>query len=168
MLQERNLDYRKKETKKRTIELFCCVAFLLVMLSIIVVVVIFAIKDEKQKLLCLYFTVPVLALVCAGFLIGAIYMLHIYILIKKADATLTEEVTVNCKKVKFISYPINRFSWIVMGVILCDDCGCKYISFFSRDYDTSEKKELKTKLTREMILEKYSNSKVVSGVEKYL
>ncbi len=168
MLQERNFDYRKREAKKKVLDLFGCVVFLLVIISAVVLVALFAIEDEKQQLSCLCAVVPFLALICVGFFIGLIYMLRLYNAIRKADVTQTEEIEIDCKKVAFISYPISRFSWNITGVILCDDCGRKYISFFSRNYDYSDKKQLKSKLTQKMTLQKYGNSQVAFGVEKYL
>ena len=168
MPQERNFDYLKKETKKKIFDLFGCLVFFAVLIAIIVSVALFAMEDEKQKLACLCAVVPFLALICVGFFIGLIYMLRLYFIIRKADITQTEEIEINCKKVKFISYPVSRFSWRITGTVLCADCGRKYICFFSNDYYDSDKKELKSKLTRKMTLQKYGNSQVVYGVEKYL
>lgn len=168
MQQERNFDYRKKETKKKVFDLFGCLVLCLVMILAVVLVALLAIEDEKQKLACLCAVVPFLALVCVGFFIGLIYMLHLYLIIRKADVTQTEEIEIDCKKVGIISYPVNRFFWNITGAILCDGCGRKYISFFSHNYDYSDKKQLKSKLTQKMTLQKYGNSQVVSGVEKYL
>ncbi len=168
MPQERNFDYRKKETKKKIFDLFGCLVFFAVLIAIIVSVALFAMEDEKQKLACLCAVVPFLTLICVGFFIGLIYMLRLYFIIRKADITQAEEIEINCKKVKFISYPVSRFSWRITGTVLCADCGRKYICFFSNDYYDSDKKELKSKLTRKMTLQKYGNSQVVYGVENYL
>ena len=156
MPQERNFDYRKKETKRKIFDLSGCIVFFSVLIAIIASVALFAMEDEKQKLACLCAVVPFLALVCVGFFIGLIYI------------TQTEEIEINCKKVKFISYPVSRFSWQITGTVLCADCGRKYVCFFSNDYDYSDKKGLKPKFTRKMTLQKYGKSQVVYGVEKYL
>lgn len=168
MPEERNFDYRKKETKRKIFDLSGCIVFFSVLIAIIVSVALFAMEDEKQKLACLCAVVPFLALVCVGFFVGLIYMLRLYFIIRKADITQTEEIEINCKKVKFISYPVSRFSWQITGTVLCADCGRKYVCFFSNDYDYSDKKGLKPKFTRKMTLQKYGKSQVVFGVEKYL
>ena len=157
---------RKAKIKKMTIDFFGSTLFLIVVLAVLVGTS-FLIQTEN-RLIMLCVSVPIVSAIAIAFLICSIYELSIYRKIKDVDTTQTESVKLFCKKVKLLTYPSGRTGLRVVGVILTDDNGQKYINLFCLDHTYSEKKEIKKKLACELQVQKYCNSSVIIDLEKFL
>lgn len=156
---------RQKQIMKRAFLDYLGVVIMFFMLELIVIVVVLSTEDAAHSNRIIFGVIPFIVCITIVFVCLFLRCYLIFSRINKIKFSANQTIEITCKKVRFLTRPISRYSSVIVCIILVDENGKKYYDVTNEISDHVKKGTKKELLNAKVSLDCYENTNYVRAYQ---